>query len=688
MKNFEKYKSGTKKTTAQSLNKNAKLIKSSQLVLKHNRKRLVVAFFILAVMMVLLLIRVGYWQIIRADELQEKALSMQTADVQIEPMRGSIYDSKMNVLAENVKEYELYGYTQYLYKDKKISDVKKELTVSELSKLTGEEENDIRTKLNGKENFVLLADGLTKEQVQTAEKKWEGSVAVKTKNARYYPNGSFASHVLGGVNTDIVGRTGLEYEYNDVLSGVKGRTLRTTDRDGSTVAGGKTKIYKAKDGNSIVTTIDALIQHYVEDAIKRGKKETGAAKVTCIVTNPKTGDVLALASTENYDPNNSERPLDKSEYAKFKSLSDKKKTEYLSKMWTVDAISTVYEPGSTFKLITAAAGLESGNADENSRYYCNGTIRVSNQSLHCVGHHGTQSLKVAVGNSCNPALAKLALDMGGKTFYNYIDLFGFNDRTGIDLPGETDSIVKDADTIGAVDLATTGYGHGIAITPIQIISAVNALGNDGILMKPKLVKKIIDKDGKTIKKVKDTEVRQVVSSETAAKMCDIMQYYVSDAGGTGAYVPGFRVGGKTGTANIVSGNSYSDATNTSFVAMAPMDDPQISMICIVYRPTKKQYGNNTAGPIVKEIMEKSLPYLGVERDKKDTGKSKDAKGITKVPGVSGKDSKKAIEEIKKAGLDYEVLPASSANQSFLVVDQYPKSGTKVEKGTKVFIYSE
>ena len=268
-------------------------------------------------------------------------------------------------------------------------------------------------------------------------------------------------------------------------------------------------------------------------------------------------------------------------------------------------------------------------------------------------------------------------------------MFGLRDKTGIDLPGETTSIVKNPADMGDVDLATTGYGQGIAITPLQILCAINSFGNNGVLMKPKLVRKVLDKDGNVIKEIPDTAVRQVVSETTAAEMCDIMEYYVSDAQGDQAYVPGYRVGGKTGTANVVEGSTYSrSATNTSFVAMAPMDDPQISMICIVYRPTKVQFGNWTAGPIVREIMENSLQYMGVEREyTKDEAKAA-KKNLVKVPDVTGENSRTAIQELKKKGLKYIVVPDDNTGKSFVVQDQFPKAGKKVEKGSSVYLYSD
>ncbi len=659
-----------------------------RVITSKNRNRLAAGFGLMLLIMFALIIRMGYWQIYKSDELKLMAADMQKVDTEIEPVRGSIYDSRMNTLAESVTEYELYAYTQFIYKDKSISNDDKAKTILSLSEITGKDAGKIQKLLEDEENLVLIADGLTREQVESAEEEFGSNVVIKTKASRYYPNGAFAAQVLGGVNSDNVGRSGLEYEYNAQLAGVKGRTIRVTDNNGDTLSNGKTRSYKAQDGYSIVTTIDSVIQHFVEDALVTGMKKTGADSITCIVMDPKTGNILAMATTPEYDPNHSSEPSDPVAKKKFEQMSDKEKTEYLSNMWKINAVSDIYEPGSTFKLIAAAAALESGSASMNSHYTCTGGIAVDNYYLRCLFTHGRQNLNEAVGNSCNPALAQVALDMGADTFYNYIDLFGFNDQTGVDLPGEGLSMVKDPETMSDVDLATTGYGQGIAVTPIQILCAVNALGNNGVLMKPKIVSRIVDSEGNTVKEMEDVKVRQVISEETADKMRYIMEYYVSDAGGTTAYVPGYRVGGKTGTANRAAGGGYSEKTNTSFVVMAPMDDPVISMICIVYNPTKMQYGSLTAGPIVKEITEKSLQYMGVER-KYTAEEEKAAKqNQVEVPDITGMDSLDAIKSIEYYGLKYTVMPEDLTGQSFVVVDQYPKAGTKADKGSVVYIYSE
>lgn len=657
-------------------------------VTKPNRLRVALGGGVLLLLMIILVFRLGYWQVVRADELKTRAASMQKIDTEIDATRGSIFDSNGNVLAKSVTKYTLYGYTQFIYKDDDISEAEKNKAVEDLASIAGISKKSAKARLSSDENLVELARGLSQKDVTKARKLWKESVVVKTETSRYYPNGAFAAQVLGSVNSENNGRTGLEYEYNSVLAGVKGRTVKTTDRDGNAISTGSSKYYKPQDGNSIVTTIDSVIQNYVEDALENGMRKTGAEKITCIVTNPKTGDVLAVAATPDFDPNNPNEPENQTQKNYFNSLSLSKQSEYLSNMWTIDAISRIYEPGSTFKLITAAAALETNHASTSTSYYCPGYIDVDGTKIKCLYVHGSQDIKHAVGNSCNPALARAALDMGASTFYNYIDLFGFNEKTGIDLPGETNSIVKDPNGMGNVDLATTGFGQGIAITPMQILCAVNSFGNDGVMMKPKLVKEIVDSNGKTVEKVENKEVRQVVSKETSDYMREIMEYYVSEAGGDKAYIAGYRIGGKTGTANIATGGGYSEATDTSFVAMAPMDNPVISMIVIVHKPTKAAYGNNTAGPIVKEIMGKSLVYLGVEKKYTNSEKVNADRNNVSVPNVVGMDSEKAKSKLAESKLKYKVMPEGSDSKSFVVQDQYPKAGAKAKKYSKIYLYSE
>lgn len=672
------------RTTTNTANRKA----VSTAVTAENKSRLGFGFLAIVVCFTILIFRLAFWQVIKADDLNAKAAEMQKIDTELDPVRGNIYDRNKKVLAQTVTKYELYGYSLNLYKKKGLDSSAKEKNLRDLSKLSGDSRKEMKKKLSGKDNLVLLAKGLDQSQVNKAQKEWGDDIVVKTKVTRSYPNGTFASTLLGSVDSKNTGLNGLEYQYNEKLAGIKGRVVRTTDIYGNALSVGSSKYYSPQNGDSLVTSIDEVIQHYVEDALAEGMDDTGAESITCIVMDPRTGDILAMASTPSYDPNNPYTPSG-DEAKKFKSLSTKEKSAYLSRMWTNPAVSGLYEPGSTFKLITSSSAIESGTTTDSSRYNCPGYINVDGTKLNCWSPvpHGTQNITEAVGNSCNPALARVALDMGKINFYKYIDIFGFTQKTRVDLPGEADPIIKNKNNVSNVDLATMGYGHGIAISPIQLMTAINSLGNDGIMMQPKVVKEIIGPDGKVKKVIKNRRLRQTVSKSTADKMRSIMEYYVSDGGGTSAYLAGYRIGGKTGTANIAENSGYSEQTIASFIAMAPMDDPQVSILVMVTRPKKSIYGAANAGPIVKKILEKTLVYKGIERKYSKSEESALAKAEISVPDVKGLNSSEAIRKITAAGLKAKKMPEGTGD-SFVVIDQYPKKGDKIAKGGTVYIYSK
>lgn len=655
----------------------------------YNKKRLMIGFIIIVLLFTTLLFRVAYLQVVKGDKLAEMADSMQKIDSAILPTRGQIYDANRKPIAETVKIYKLYGYTNNLYKSSELKEAEKNSNLKEMCKITKVPEKEMKKKFTGVDNLALLASGLDQKQVDKLEKKFGAQIVVKTESRRIYPNKEMASQIIGNVDGNMVGRSGIESKYNEELTGTKGRAIKTADSQGNTLSGSRSKLYKPRDGYNVITTIDEVIQNYTEEALEEGMKKTKAESINCIVMNPKTGDVLAVARTPGYDPNSPNKPVDNEENKKFQKLSLKDKNEYLSNMWSIPAVSSDYEPGSTFKLLVAAAAIDSGAATEKTEYYCNATKNVDGVVLHCWGAaHGKQNLKEAVGNSCNPAMATVALDMGSEKLYRYMNLFGLNDRTNIDLPGETSSIIKKKTDLTSVDLATTGYGHGLAITPIQILTAVNSLGNDGWLMKPRIVSKIEDKNGKTIKEFKKKKVRQVISKKTADEMRDIMEYYVRETGGTIAYIPGYRVGGKTGTAYIAEDGKYSSDTIASFVGMAPMDDPEVSIIVIVNRSKKANFGATAAGPIMREILEKTLEYKGVERKYSEEEKSKISDKKIKVPDVTNINSNRAKAIIKSNGFNYIITPDNGDDSSFNVIDQYPKAGTELPKGSTVYIYKE
>ena len=465
-----------------------------------------------------------------------------------------IYDRNGKELATSTTCYTLWVWPAQFTAGKTAAEIKE--MSAEIAGIVDKDSEKIEAGVTKEQYMVALAKYLDKE---TADKiralKYTG-LEISAATKRNYPLGSFASHVLGSVNDDNQGRTGLELQYDEYLSGVSGRWVRNHDISGNELVEGREEYHEAKDGLNVVSTLDEAIQHYAEKAIDEGMEKTGAKRIMCLIMEPETGDILASAVTPGFDPNNATVPTDEKiaeEYEKAKN-----KTEVLSKMWRNPIVSDTYEPGSTFKLITASSAIEEKAITTTETFSCNSRITIAGVTLHCWSHrdHGTQTIKEAIGNSCNPVLAKVASKMGKTTFYKYLDLYGITEKTGVDYPGEAGSIVQSLENVGPVELATIGYGQGISVTPIQLLTAVSAIGNDGVLMQPRYVKALTDSDGKVVKDYEPVTVRKVLSSKTASEMRSIMEYVVSEGGGGNAKITGYRIGGKTGTANKVENGKY------------------------------------------------------------------------------------------------------------------------------------
>lgn len=574
-----------------------------------NKKRIAIGFIIIAVLMVLLAFRVAWIQVVDADELTEKAIDQQTSDIPIAAKRGVIYDRNGKELATSVTCYSVWVRPAELAENK--TDEEITAAASDLAAVLNMEAEEVKTKLTKKQALVKVAQYLEKDTADQVRDLEITGISLSEDTRRYYPLGNFASQLLGSVTVDNTGRTGIELEYDQYLSGVSGRWVKNTDVAGNELVDGSEKYYEAEDGLNVVLTIDEAIQYYVEKALEEGMEKTDAEKIMCLVMDPKTGEILASAVTPGFDPNNATEPDDEEEKEAYEALSDDEKIAYLNKMWRNPIVSDTYEPGSTFKLITASSALEEKVISTTDTFTCNTKITVAGVTLHCwsTRDHGTQTIKQALGNSCNPVLAAVAGKMGAETFYKYIDLFGITEKTGVDYPGETGSIMYNLDDVGPVELATIGYGQSISLTPIQLLTAVCAIGNDGILLQPRYVKSLTDSDGKVVKEFKKKEVRRVLSEETAAEMREAMEYVVSDGGAGAAKITGYRIGGKTGTANKVEDGKYGNYYYSSFLGMAPMDDPKIAILVVVDSPKGSYYGSLTAGPIAKSILQDTLLSL-------------------------------------------------------------------------------
>lgn len=655
-----------------------------------NRVRIVYAFMIICALILGLAFRLAWVQIVRADEYSEKAVNQQTSDIPIDAKRGSILDTNGKELATSATCYTLWAHPEDVcktYDDKKIDEISTKLAV-----ILEKDAAEIKEKLTKKQALTKIAKYLGRDAADKIREMEVFGIELAEDTKRYYPLGNFASQLLGGVNDDGQGIGGVELEYDEYLSGVAGRWIKNTDINGNMLVNGSEAYYQAENGLNVVLTIDEVLQHYAENAIAKGLKKTKASRVWCLVMDPKTGDVLAMATNPGYDPNSPYEPAEKTALEEFSQMSDEEQSAFLSRMWRNPIVSDTYEPGSTFKLLTTSSALEEGVATPDTNFYCNVgyTIPGTNETLHCWSPvpHGNESLTVAVGNSCNPVQMQLALAMGKETYYDYLNMFGITAKTGIDLPAESAAIIQDKDAIGPVELATMSYGQGIAITPIQLVTAVSAIGNDGVLMEPRVVKELRDEDGKTVKSFETRELKKIISSKTASEMREIMEYVVAEGGGGNAQVPGYRIGGKTGTADKAVNGTYSSDTYSSFIGMAPMEDPKFVILVVVDSPQGVQFGSATAAPIAKDFLENALPYLGVSPNYTDEESKELSSGYVYVPDVTGKSYSDAIGILGKYNLKYKATPSSSDKSDFKVVDQYPKAGSKLSKGGKVYLYRQ
>jgi stage V sporulation protein D (sporulation-specific penicillin-binding protein) len=611
--------------------------------------------------------------------------------VPIPAKRGIIYDRNGKELAISAVSNSIWA-RPGVVKDassEEESQVKLEKTASTLAEILGMDQQKILETISRNQSLVKVAKYVDKEKADQIRKAGLKGIEIAEDVKRYYPMGAFLAHVLGSTTDDNRGLAGIELKYDKYLSGIPGRWIKNTDRDGDSLSYGVEKYFQAENGLNLVLTIDEVIQHYVEKALDTVQTNTQSDRVLCVVMDPKTGDILAMGVTPDYDPNNPRVPITSGGAAYVESLPDKEKLDYWNKMWRNPLVSDTYEPGSTFKLLTTAIALEEGVTSLDDKFVCTGSIVVAGQKLKCwrsYRPHGEQTLVEAVGNSCNPVFVQLAQRIGYEKYFDYLELFGLREKTGIDYPGEGYAILQDEETAGPVGLATMSYGQGIAVTPIQLITAVSALGNEGKLMQPRIVKELRDNDGNVIQQFDTKVIRQIISKETSEEMSLIMEAVVGEGGGGTAKIPGYRIGGKTGTANKAQGGGYSEETFSSFIGMAPMDDPQIAILMIVDNPKGVKFGSQTAAPGVRLVLEETLRYLNIQPTYSEEEKQAMESNYTTVPDVTHQSFSDAIGILGGASLNYTVSPSVDSNENFEIVDQYPKPGEKMLKGGTVCLY--
>ncbi|MCL2111130.1 MAG: penicillin-binding transpeptidase domain-containing protein [Clostridiales bacterium] len=701
------------------------------------QKRMLVAFVVVLLAFTGLTFRVGWIQIVAADQYAAMAAEYQIKDERLKPARGMIVDRNMNELAISTVSYRLWvrpvaSEEASAEQLEKLESQKKDI-VSLVAAETGIPATTIEARLDTGQPLVRIASDLNKPQIEAIQdginERNITILEIEERSTRKYPLGATAAKIIGSVNFDGIGQSGIEMSYDRYLSGVTGRQIARTDGLGDALIGGQRAYFESQDGLNVVSTIDGSIQYFVEEALWRGLERTQADRLLGIVYDPRTGDILAMADTEPYDPNDPGRPITEEAREEFAELTPEEQAEYLSRMWSNPNISDVYDPGSPFKIITVASGLEDGVITPESWFNCGASLQVHDRNIRCWNYpsaHGGQNIREGFANSCNPVMMQITQALGYDRFYNYLELFGFTERTGVDLPGEGNPLVLDAQTAGPVGLATMSFGQGLSITPLQMISSIGAVAHDGKLLVPRVVKGLADGDGNMVEEFAPKIRRQVISENTAAETREIMQDSSEAQYSSAARISGYNVGVKTGTTYRLIGGEYSEhAVIGSMAMIAPIEDPQFVVLVLCDTPRVGYYGISTAGPVVNEIASELLRYLNIRPDYTPEEIESLNNQKLEVPDYTGwtlEDAKASLERFglktnigvflgdvaelneggddgDEDGEDGEDGDASGSlslvDSSYLVnhlrkdlavVDQYPKPGMRVSPGGTVFLY--
>ena len=664
--------------------------RKSEKVRRANRiiqNRTMILMAVLGVLVFLILvIKLFSLQILRHDELEAKALDQQTRSTEVAATRGTIYDRNGNIMAISATAETVF--LSPLEMDRALSDKDnpvawtKDSVAQKLSEILEINKEGILKKMERTDSqyevLKLRVEEDVADQIRTFIND-EGVVGVYmvTDAKRYYPYATLASQIIGFVGTDNYGLYGLEARYNDVLDGETGLVVSTKDPTGSDMLYGYEQYYKAQNGSDIVLTLDATVQYYLEKALSEMVTSTEAQGATGIVMDVETGAVLAMASSPTYDLNDPSAVYE-SRLASLVKDGQLDLADAQLRQWRNRAINDTYEPGSTFKVLTLAAALEEGVIDENTTFDCTGSIHVLDATIHCSNRagHGHQALEQTAGNSCNPAFITYGLRLGTEKFYRYMKDFGLVNGSGIDLEGEALGIFAPQETASELDLACYAFGQNFNTTPVALISAQAACINGGYLHTPYVVERVVDSEGNVLSSHDSTPVRQVVSEETSALVRQCLEYVVSSGTGRNGQVHGYRIGGKTGTAD--KGNT--GEVVLSFMCFAPADDPKYIMLLTLDSPTGEgRGGGGTVAPYASRIMGEILPYLGVE----PSYSAEELLGSdTTVNYVIGMTVADAEEKLKSKGFSVKVVGDGDT-----VTDQTPEGGTVIPGKSRVILYA-
>ncbi len=570
----------------------------------YNKKKLLVVFVAVAMMMVGLMSRLVYLMIVEADYYQELAEDLHERERSIKAERGEIIDRNGVVLASN----ETVCTVSLIYSQIEDPDAVVALLSTELEM----DEEEVREIVEKYTSMERVKSNVSKEVGDVIREANLAGVKVDEDYIRYYPYDELASKVIGFTGSDNQGIIGLEVMYDAYLMGENGTILTTTDATGIELEGIAEERIEAVAGSTLQISLDYNIQNYVQQEAEQLMEEKDAEAVQIIVMNPQNGEILAMVNVPEFDLNDPFTIV--TEYDEGSAEAELSYEDQLNLMWRNGCINDTYEPGSTFKIITATTALEEQVISIEDTFTCTGSCLVSGTTIRChnTSGHGTQTFIEAIQNSCNPAFIAIGEKIGATTFYSYFEQLGLLSPTNIDLPGEASSIMHAEEDINSVELATISFGQSFQITPLQLATTVSCIINGGTMVTPHLGMNILDEDGTIIETLEYEIEENVISEETSALMCEILESVVSEGSGINAYVEGYEIGGKTATSQTLprSANEYI----SSFIGFAPADDPEVLILALVYDPQGVYYGGTIVAPVVGDIFDNILPYLGIEAD--------------------------------------------------------------------------
>lgn len=654
-------------------------------------KRILIMAVVIIFLMTTTVARVFYLTIVRGEELSEKAETQQLKDTEITAMRGTIYDSNGNVLAQSASVWNVF------IDPLNIKDKQRDLIVDEFANLFGydaDEKKEFYDKTNHQNHYELVekkVENNIKEKLSKFVSKNElgGCIGTEQTTKRYYPYGTLASSVIGFTGADDQGLSGIEAYYDEQLTGTNGRIITAKDAKSNNIANDYETSIAATDGDSIVLTINQTIQYYLEKGLRETMNEYQAKGAYGVVMNCNTGAVLAMSSLPDYDCNEPYKLTYSKDKKAIKKLSDKTakqeaESAAVQNQWRNFTVSDTYVPGSVFKTFVASAALEENVVNLNTTYNCTGSIQVDKYKMKCHYHpgHGTQTLTQGLENSCNPFFITIGQKLGVHNYFKYFDAFGFTQKTNIDLPGEASPQYYKEDQYGIVELSSASFGQTNSLTPIQVCTGLCAIANGGKLLQPYLVSSIADANGKTVKKTQTKEIRQVISADTSEKVRKMMKSVVDNGTGKNGYVAGYSVGGKTGTSTKLgeSKNGEGDKYIVSFGAIAPSDDPEIAMLIIVDEPNQDLGGGALCAPIAAQVTQEAMNVLGIEPKYNDS----EMKDLSKqTPNVVGKSLDEAKKTLEENNLNYVVVGDDST-----VTRQCPSGADTIPNGGTVYLYTD